>query len=135
MMRETLVFSNPRLLEKLRKREIVATIRSIGYVTRNGIKEGKIVRIFYRRGKKREALGFARIKRIREITYGLLTDIIASMCGYDSLDELRKWVRIYMRFRELRDNTKLYLIEFEWVEGGTLDYYIPIIVGKKEIIK
>ena len=133
----TIIFSNPKLLDKLRARQLTMTIRSEGYVKRNRIKEAAIVKIIYKRGSRKEFIGFAEVTKIEKTTMKQLTSRDAEKCGYTNIETLKTWIKIFNRFktRENMDELEILKIKFKWVLIKTLKDYLEVENGKVRKLK
>lgn len=137
-----LIFTNKKLYERLKNRQVTMTIRGETYIKRYNLHENAIVDVVYRYRRRRldkeknrvriigktENLGLVRITSIKEVIITNLTEEDARKCGYDSLDELINALRKYFRFQaNMIDDHVFVKISFEWINiNRSLDAMIGV---------
>ncbi len=106
-------FSNFKLLQKLQNKEITMTIRGESFPGINKIRIGDTVAIYFKYGDYFKRIGYAVITNIEFKKIKELTEEHAKRCGYDSLEQLKKALRRYLRFY-YREDKRVSIIEFSW---------------------
>lgn len=124
MQKPLLIFSNPKLLPKIKSREVKASVRFPSYLDRYNIKPHSLCFLVFKKRGKFVRMGIIRIKKVIAKKIFQLDTFDAKICGYESRKKLIQALKRYGRFLDPRtfNNLIVYVIHFDYVgEFLTLD--------------